>query len=415
MKITINRGTDEIGATCIEVRTAKHSIFIDAGLPLDDSPASLPESIARADALFISHGHLDHSGLLEMVPAHVPVYFNEVARAFNQASKIFRNDESPMRLTQPITANETVCIGDISVTAILMDHSAPEAFGFLVRSGNKSLFYTGDFRAHGRKSALFWKLIENPPLELDALILEGTLFDRSNAEFPDESSVEMAMTKSFKDEANLAYVVCSAQNIDRLVTVFRAAKKSRRTLVIDLYTAWILEVFGRFHKSTPRMEWEGIMVLAHGRWASRHYGVIKEFPEYFTDFKKRVYSKNVAIRSETINTNPGNYVLKVSRPITYIDHFRHVSATVVYSLWEGYLRAENNVSQASEFSQLMNRPDVSFSQIHTSGHADINTLKLLSKSMNPKKLIPIHTVHKHLFPEQFDNVVILNDGESVTI
>ena len=61
-----------------------------------------------------------------------------------------------------------------------MDHSAFDAHGFLVEAGGKSVFYTGDFRGHGRKRKLLDRLIKKPP-KVDALMMEGTLVgERSN-------------------------------------------------------------------------------------------------------------------------------------------------------------------------------------------------------------------------------------------
>jgi hypothetical protein len=41
-----------------------------------------------------------------------------------------------------------------------MDHSAFDAYGFLISAGDKSLFYTGDFRGHGRKGKLLDRFVE---------------------------------------------------------------------------------------------------------------------------------------------------------------------------------------------------------------------------------------------------------------
>lgn len=48
---------------------------------------------------------------------------------------------------------------------------------------------------------------------------------------------------------------------------------------------------------------------------------------------------------------------------------------------------------------------------HTSGHADLEALQMFASSINPKKLIPIHTEHKEEFENYFDNVAVLEDNE----
>lgn len=73
MELKIHRGTKEIGGSCVEMRTALHKILVDIGLPLDyDSKTDEQKNVIRenarywskdADAIFISHYHVDHYGL----------------------------------------------------------------------------------------------------------------------------------------------------------------------------------------------------------------------------------------------------------------------------------------------------------------------------------------------------------------
>src|SRR6516225_9978468 len=100
MKLTIHRGTKEIGGSCIELATATTRIVLDVGLPLVDAARepfdqrsirgkSLEQLLAsgvlpRVPGLFddrpppaailLSHAHLDHTGLLDFSRNDVPVY-----------------------------------------------------------------------------------------------------------------------------------------------------------------------------------------------------------------------------------------------------------------------------------------------------------------------------------------------------
>jgi len=56
------------------------------------------------------------------------------------------------------------------ITPFLVDHSAYDAYGLLVESDGKRLFYSGDLRAHGRKATLFELLVAKPPKNIDALL-----------------------------------------------------------------------------------------------------------------------------------------------------------------------------------------------------------------------------------------------------
>jgi transposase InsO family protein len=54
-------------------------------------------------------------------------------------------------------------LGKFEITPFLTDHSAFDAYMLLVEAGGRRILYSGDFRIHGRKSALVDRLMANPP------------------------------------------------------------------------------------------------------------------------------------------------------------------------------------------------------------------------------------------------------------
>jgi ribonuclease J len=62
----------------------------------------------------------------------------------------------------------------------LNDHSAFDAYSFLVEADGKSLFYSADFRGHGRKSRLFDQFLKTAPKPVDVLLMEGTTIGRDD-------------------------------------------------------------------------------------------------------------------------------------------------------------------------------------------------------------------------------------------
>ncbi len=81
MNLTIHRGTNEIGGSCVEISTANTRLLIDVGLPLDSNVKTidelnpfLPKIDGKIDAVFISHYHQDHHGLLAGIDPSIPVY-----------------------------------------------------------------------------------------------------------------------------------------------------------------------------------------------------------------------------------------------------------------------------------------------------------------------------------------------------
>jgi len=89
-------------------------------------------------------------------------------------------------------------------------------------------------------------------------------------------------------------------------------------------------------------------------------------------------------------------------------------ANIIYSQWLGYLKEEFNESKTvALFENLQTKYNWYYA--HTSGHADLKSLKTFASSLIPKKLIPIHTEHKEEFLKHFENVVILEDNEAYDV
>jgi len=83
----------------------------------------------------------------------------------------------------------------------------------------------------------------------------------------------------------------------------------------------------------------------------------------------------------------------------------------IYSMWSGYKKQEK-MRRILEYLELKNMKRI---DIHTSGHASIDSLQKIICSINPKKLIPIHTENPNLFAEKFENVHIAKDEEIILV
>ncbi len=77
---------------------------------------------------------------------------------------------------------------------------------------------------------------------------------RDQGRYETETDVEKAITALFKIDG-LYFVACSSQNIDRLVTIYRACKKTGRTFIIDPYTAYILNQAKTVSARIPQPDW----------------------------------------------------------------------------------------------------------------------------------------------------------------
>ncbi len=232
-RVNIHRGSQDIGGTCIQPSTNQTTILLDLGQPLKEATPPVGLKDAKIDGLVISHPHQDHYGWMEAVGPEVPFYCSELTRELIDIICLVCRKPLPRNLFVYFKHKVPFQIGDFTVTPFLVDHSAVDAFAFLIEGERKRVFYSGDFRSHGRKGVLFKRMVADPPRDIDALFMEGTMLHRDNEEFPIEVSVEKKIYKTIKDQQNISFLVCSSQNVDRLVSAYRACKRAGKILVID--------------------------------------------------------------------------------------------------------------------------------------------------------------------------------------
>ena len=430
MQLIVHRGTQEIGGTCVELMTDQTRILLDFGMPLvdarkepfdskilvgksvDDLKKSkiLPDikglyntEEKSIDAILISHSHMDHYGLLSYVHNGIPVYMSQGAQELIEVSSIFTPNKIGKINSRIINAKKAFNVGDIKITPYLVDHSAFDALAFLIEAEGKRIFYSGDFRAHGRKSVLFKKIIDNPPKDIDCLLMEGSMLGRGNQKYKDEESVQKGMEDILKSADNITFLFVSSQNIDRLVSAYKACLKTDSTFVIDIYTAYILDMLQKVSEHIPQFNWRNIRVKFTKNQADSLANKVSTKLLYHYNTKK--------IELPEINKNKNKFLMlardnsifpKIIKGIDKIE-----GAKIIYSMWNGYL--------TDKFKEYCVDKRLSIEEVHTSGHATVEDLQSFSNALNPKVLIPIHTFYANMYKELFKRVKVLKDRESFTI
>jgi ribonuclease J len=413
MQVIIHKGTQEIGGTCIQVSSGNTTVLLDAGLPLSADSRPVDLSRLAVDALLISHPHQDHFGLMGSLAPDTPVYMGKLARSLIDATQVFRGRDKYALEFREFSAWKPFTIGAFTITPYLVDHSAADAYAFLIEAEGKRLFYSGDLRSHGRKGVLFENLVKHPIRGIDVLFLEGTMLHRDNDLFPDETAVETAILQTIRQQKNISFLLSSSQNIDRIVSAYRACKKASKILVIDIYTAWVLEQLRQVTQNTPCMDWPEIRVYAKGS----QYEKLKASPEYFGDFSNRLFRRRVM--SEELRGAPEAFLYfgKMSS-FGLIDQFKNGVApvNVIYSQWLGYLDGSHPEYFGSDrVSALRSDPAVNFVYAHTSGHATLKDLQKLAAALKSKMLVPIHCEDAEGFRSNFENVTTQMDGETFVL
>ncbi len=430
MQIIIHRGTHEIGGSCVELKTDKTRILIDFGIPLVgekkkpfDSKVLIGKTVddlkklkilpdirglyntegKSLDAILISHSHMDHYGLLNYVHPDIPVYMSQGAKELIEISSIFTPNRIGKLNSQIIKSRRPFNIGDITVTPYQVDHSAFDALAFLVEGDGKRLFYSGDFRGHGRKSALFEMMVKNPPKDIDCLLMEGSMLGRSDQKYKDEASVQIRMEEILKVANNITFLFASSQNIDRLVSAYKASLKTNSTFVIDIYTAYILDRLRKVSKHIPQFNWRNIRVKFYKNQADTLANKVSTKLLYHYNSKK--------IELPEINKKKDKMLMLARDNSIFPSIVKGIDgvtgAKIIYSMWEGYL--------TEEFKSYCKQKGIVIEPVHTSGHATAGDLRAFADAIKPKALIPIHTFEANKYPNLFAKVKLLTDGETYKV
>jgi ribonuclease J len=335
------------------------------------------------------------------VAPSVPIYVGQEAASILDAATFFSPSALTLRPAGFLSDRRSIEIGPFTVTPYLVDHSAFDSYALVVAAGGRRLFYSGDFRAHGRKASLVTKLCEQPPEGIDVLILEGTHVRPDGREVPglDESGLELAMAEEFRSSTGLVTVFSSTQNIDRLVTIYRACKHAGRTLVIDLYAASVAAATAT--KSIPQIGFPRLRVYV----PNRQRMLVKdsaEFERVNAIRGSRVFLEEIrAGASEFVMLMQGSTLPEVARAGCLED------ASAIWSLWPGYL----DQPSGKRVLHTLEGHGVPLRRMHASGHARIADLRALADALAPARVVPIHSAEPERFTDLFARVERHADGE----
>ena len=395
MKIRIHRGGNEIGGNCVEVYADGASILLDLGEPLMGEvfgEAALPAVEGLTDGsnpnllgIVISHPHLDHYGLVQFASPLVPKYIGQEADRLLRAASAFTPYGVTFENVHHYRDRRAFEIGPFRITPYLADHSAFDSYSLLIEAAGKRLFYSGDLRGHGWKSWAFKRLLTEPPRDIDALLLEGTTLSRDDrGPALTEAQLVAQIAAKIRETEGIVLAGFSGQNIDRLVTFYKATLKSGRVFVADCYIAHLLRSIGRATLPDPT---SGAMrVFLPSRMKTQI--VRNQLFDVVTPFRRsRIYPEELfSDKSKWVVT------FRASMAGDFEGDGQLEGGRLIYSMWPGYLeRGSPNLRDWCD------KNGVAFDILHTSGHADRDDLARVVQALKPKTVLPIHT----LAPEQY--------------
>ena len=409
MKVKIIKGTKQIGGCITEISCKNTKIIVDFGNDLDNDDSfkldGLTYGKSKYDAVFITHSHSDHIGLINKINKDIPIYIEEATLKIHNLTCDFINKDRVNREINTFeikhnTKNENkenriIFDNDnIKVYAYMGDHSSYNSCMFLIEGDGKKILHTGDFRMHGRKNYV----IENSLKKIgkvDMLITEGTTLTRCDKTFISEKELEDKALDIMK-KYDQVLVMQSSTNFDRTTSFLRASIRSGKKFIIDLFSYHLQDVIDRF----INIDNQNVYLWKPYKYNFKDESFKNKYLNIDTNLKNLFPYFTMEVKESML----------VDIKMLYKKGLLN-NACFIYSMWEGYTK-EDNLSKFINELKLMN---IDIINLHTSGHADIKAYKRLNELVNPSKTIIIHTQNNSNGKDIFNNVIELNDNEIINV
>lgn len=382
-------GVGEIGKNMTAIEYGENIIVIDCGLcfPREDmlgvdyvipNTQFLEENRNKLKAFLITHGHEDHIGATPYVlpKFNTTVYGTRLTLALIEAKyEEFGIKPNNFRVIEP--GKEVTC-GEFRIEFVKVSHSIDDAVGLVIHTPIGNLVHTGDFKVD------FTPVAGNCiDLQKFAQIgAEGVLAlmsDSTNAEVPgyteSEKNVGASFETIFKETKGRIIIATFASNIHRLQQVVNEAKKSGRKICLmgrsmfrfakvasDLGYLKINDEMLLSSDEIDTIDDSKICILTTGSQGENMSGLVR---------MASGEHRNVTIKQ-------GDTVVISSTPIP--GNERYVS-DVINMLC---IRGAKVVYSGN-------------AQVHVSGHACQEELKLMLLLTKPKCFIPVHGEYRHLY------------------
>lgn len=391
LKIVPLGGLGEIGKNMTAIEYGRNILIIDAGvmfpeydmlgidLVIPDYTNYLKDKKDWVRGIVVTHGHEDHIGALPYLLAEVdaPVYATRLAAGLIELKLRQKNLASRVTLNT-VAAGEQESIGGLfDVEFFHVCHSIPDAVGLAIRTPAGLIVHTGDFKFDYTPT---W----GSPPDFGALARfgsEGTLVllsDSTNADnpgfTPSEKTVDEGLDKVFREAEGRVILATFGSLISRVQQIINAAARHNRVVAVE----------GRsLEESVEQAQALGYLNIPPG--------VLVDL----MSFKGRP-DNQVAIIATGSQGEPSAALgrmasgrhrhIKIKKGDTVV-----MSSRVIPGNEKTVGRAINRLFQKGA-RVISGRQD----QVHVSGHASQEELKLLFNLVKPKYFIPVHGELRHL-------------------
>ena len=415
LKIIPIGGLNEIGKNITVLEYGNDMIVVDCGLgfPEDDmygvdlvipDVTYLVKNQKKLRGFFITHGHEDHIGGLPYLlrEFRAPVYGGRMTIELLR----YKLDDRVPGLTKScelhvVEAGQTVRAGCFAVEFIHVNHSIADAFMFAIRTPIGTVVHSGDFK-------IDYTPINGEIMDLQRIAQigrEGVLLfvcESTNIEVPgfskSERHVGESMADMFKDAKGRIFVATFSSNVSRLQQIFTAAERHGRK--VALVGRSMLNVFN----------------------AANNLGYIQMKPDTLIEISQvdRLPPEQVVI----ISTGSQGEPMSALTRIAFMNHRELeiqpgdtviISATPIPGNEKPIYKVINELYKRGAKVYYSALADV-----HVSGHASQEEIKLVHSLVRPKFFIPAHGETRMLYQHAelahklgvpFENIFILANGD----
>ncbi len=410
-------GLGEIGKNMYAIEHQDEIILIDAGISFAELTmlgidytipdySYLKENENKIKALFITHGHEDHIGAIPILIQSVNI---KNIYAPNQAYELIKMKLSDRNIRFDnlfaYQSDDVFKFKYFEVDFFRTTHSVPDSHGIRIKTPNGTIVTTGDFKFDftpiGPMADLH-KMAHIGEEGVDLLISDST--NALNEGISNsESSVDAALNDIFDTETNSRIIIATfASNIYRLKHIVETCYKHKRKICI----------FGRSMEANIQISIKGGYINHKELFIS---------PEEANQLKP----KEVCI---LCTGSQGEPLAALSR-IANLEH-KHIKLrpddVVIFS-------SSPIPGNALSISRTINKlclqgvkvyTNTTISDIHTSGHANKEELKLMIRLLKPKYMLPFHGEYRMLKNHadlanmcgvSKENTFILDNGDTLIL
>ncbi len=404
-------GLEQIGMNITAFRYEDSIIVVDCGLAFPDDDmlgidlvipdiTYLQENIDKVKGFVITHGHEDHIGALPYIlhELNVPVYATRLTMGIIE-HKLEEHNLLKSTRRKVVKFGQSINLGQFRVEFIRTNHSIVDAAALAIYSPAGTIVHTGDFKVD-------YTPVYGDPIDLQRFAeigkkgVLGIMCDSTNAErpgfTPSEKTVGRALNALFEEHENSRIIVATfASNVDRVQQIINMAHKFGRKVVVEGRS--MVSIIDIAQKLECIQVPDDTLI---------DIDQIKNYPENKTVIittgsqgeSMAALSRMASGQHKKITIGAGDTVIFSSHPIP------------------GNEKAVTNIINELQ----MKGADVIFQDVHVSGHACQEDIKLLYTLVKPKYAIPVHGEYRHLMAQRRiakdlgipkENIFILHSGD----